>query len=140
LTQQHPDGLFVVEVLPLNQGWAPDGIPERVQTEFATWTRPAVAVIADTWLGAQPMPHRSIDPAAIYREQIDAVLWLGPDSTLTASRADPAIYQCGDYATELRRRGELLTQTQGQTVDFIAQGLQMAEAGPAWLQAERTSK
>jgi hypothetical protein len=132
LAQRHPGALFAAEVLPLNPGWAPDDARRRAQTELAAWPRPAIALLAHTWLGAQPMPKRAFDPAAIYEQQVDAVLWLGPDAALTASRADPAIYQCGDYATDLQRRGEILSQIEGQTVDLIAEGLQLAQAGANW--------
>jgi hypothetical protein len=132
LTQQHPDSLFVVEVLPLNPGWAPDDVRQRTQSEFGGWPRPAIALLAGTWLGAQPMPYRAIDPNSLYQEQVDAVIWLGPDTGLTASRADPAIYQCGDYAAELHRRGEVLSRIEGQPIDFNAEGLRMAQAGPGW--------
>jgi hypothetical protein len=132
LAQQHPGALFAAEVLPLNPGWAPDDVRQRVQTECATWPRPSLAHLAGTWLGAQPMPYRALDPASNYEDQVDAVLWLGLDAELTASRADPAIYQCGDYAAELRQRGEVLSRIEGQTVDFVAEGLRLAEAGANW--------
>jgi hypothetical protein len=132
LSQQHPDSLFAVDVLPLNPGWAPDDVRQRTQTEFASWPRPALALVAGTWLGAQAMPYRALDPNSLYEDQVDAVLWLGPDAGLTASRADPAIYQCGDYATELQHRSEVLSQIQGQPIDFISLGSQAAQAGPGW--------
>jgi hypothetical protein len=104
-----------------------------VETELTAWPRPSLALLAGTWLGAQPMPHRALDPSSTYGAQVDAVLWLGPESLLTASRADPALYQCGDYATELRRRSEVLSLIEGQPVDLIAEGLQLATAGPGYL-------
>jgi hypothetical protein len=132
IAEKHRDSLFAVDVLPLNPGWASDEVLQRLQTEFAEWPRPSFAVVAGTWLGAESMPHRAVDPASIYEQQVDAVLWLGPDDTLTASRADPTIYQCGDYAAELQRRGEVLSQIEGQPTDLISLGLQMAQDGPGW--------
>ena len=82
------------------------------------------------------MPHRALDTAtATYGAQVDAVLWLGPAAALTVSQADPAIYQAGDYAAELRRRSEVLSEIGGYpdgAADFIAEGLQLATAGPGW--------
>lgn len=132
LSQQHPGSLFAVDVLPLNPGWAADDVIHRTQTEFAAWPRPSIALVAGTWLGGQPMPNRAIDPNSVYQEQVDAVLWLGLDPSLTASRADPAIYRCGDYAAELHHRDEVLSQIEGQPVDFIADGLKLAQSGPGW--------
>jgi hypothetical protein len=132
LAQQHPDSLFAVDVLPLNPGWASDDLLQRTQTELEDWSRPAIALIAGTWLGGQPMPYRALDPNSRYEDQVDAVLRLGPDTGLTASRADPAIYQCGDYAAELRQRGEVLSGITGEPVDFIAEGLHLAQEGPGW--------
>lgn len=77
--------------------------------------------------------HLCHDPDATFEARVDAVLWLGPETTLTASQADPAIYQCGDYSTELQRRSEVLSQIGGYPggdPDFIAEGLALATAGP----------
>ena len=45
--------------------------------------------------------------AARYDRQADAVLYLGPGETLTASQPDPAIYHWGSYPNELRRAAAL---------------------------------
>jgi hypothetical protein len=50
---------------------------------------------ADCSLSAIPAPSSSCVVAARYSEQADAVLYVGPSEVLTASRAEPAIYQVG---------------------------------------------
>ena len=49
---------------------------------------------------------------------VDAVLWLGPEQTLTASQPDLALYQTGQYAADLRRRSQILTDIGGQPIDL----------------------
>jgi hypothetical protein len=135
LAEQHPGSLFVVEALPLNGGWAPDSVRWRVEEEATAWPRPSLALLAGTWLADQPMPRRAFDPASTYGAQVDAVLWLGSAAALTVSQADPAIYQAGDYAAELRRRSEVLSEIgryPDGPPDFIAEGLRLATADPGW--------
>jgi len=78
------------------------------------------------------MAYRAIDTAATrYGAQADAVLYLGPGESLTASRADPAIYRTGEYAAELRRVSQVLSQF-GNSVDLVADGLRLSQGGPCW--------
>jgi hypothetical protein len=50
---------------------------------------------------------------------------------LTASQADPTLYQSGAYRAELQRLSRLYTQA-GQATNFVADGLRRAQAGPSW--------
>ena len=135
LDQQHPKSVFTIETLPVNPGWMPDDAIQQIVTEFVAWTAPSVAKIAGTWLGQVAASVRAVDPNATLEAQVDAVLWLGPNTRLTASRADPAVYQCGDYATELARRSTVLNEiqgSQGRPVDMVADGLLAARAPANW--------
>jgi hypothetical protein len=129
LSAEHPDALFVIEPLPFNQ---PDGEDPHdwVETAMASWPRPSMALIEGTWLAAQPVVYRALEPDLTFGDQVDAVLWLGPETTLTASQADPEIYRSGDYATELARRSTILSEIEGQPIDYIAEGLALSTAAP----------
>ena len=48
--------------------------------------------------------------AVSFAAQADAVLYLGCAELLTASRAEPALYQGGEYAEELRRMSQIAAQ------------------------------
>jgi hypothetical protein len=141
LEKQHRGKLFVVDPLLLPPGTHRDGLLHRVQVGTADWARPSCALLAGTWLGAltkssrpwiNSMAYRATDAAAArYGAQADAVLYLGPGESLTASRADPAIYRLGDYAAELKRLGQVSGQL-GNPLDLVAEGLRLSEAGPSW--------
>jgi hypothetical protein len=82
------------------------------------------------WINS--MAYRAADSAAArYGAQADAVLYFGPGELLTASRADPAIYRSGDYAAELKRLSQVSGQL-GISMDLIAEGLRLSQAGPSW--------
>jgi hypothetical protein len=134
LANRHPRSLFVI--LPYTAVSAaihslPPGIPERLAQTLASWTAPSIATLAKTWLGPQTMSDRALDPNSTFQDQADAILWLGPDEALTCARADPALYRSGDYAAELQRRSEVLTQITGNTIDLIDEGLHLASLGPS---------
>jgi hypothetical protein len=139
--KQRPGKLFVADPLILPPGAAGDGLLRRVQASTADWGRPSCALLAGTWLGAltessrpwvNGMAYRAADAAAArYGAQADAVLYLGSGEALTASRADPAIYRSGDYAAQLRRLSEVLSQL-GEPVDLVAEGLRRSQAGASW--------
>ena len=126
LAQKHPADLFVVEPLPYH--WDDTAVREAAEAVPVSWERPSLALLDGTWLGAQPVSYRALEPGLTFADRVDAVLWLGPEQTLTASQADPALYQSGEYAAELRRRSEILTDIQGQPLDLVAEGLAMATA------------
>jgi hypothetical protein len=109
----------------------PAGVPERVEEALASWPVPSFTALANTWLGPQTMPNRALDPNSTFQDQADGILWLGTDDALTCARADPALYQSGDYAAELRRRSEVLSQITGITIDLVAEGLHLASLGPS---------
>jgi hypothetical protein len=141
LEKKHPKALFVVDPLILPPGTHKEGFLHRVQAATAGWARPSCASLAGTWLGAltesarpwiNSMAYRAKAPgAARYGAQADAVLYLGPGESLTASRPDPAIYRAGDYAAELKRLSQVSTQL-GRPLDLVAEGLRQSQAGPSW--------
>ncbi|GAA5026531.1 hypothetical protein [Actinopolymorpha pittospori] len=134
LANHHRRSLFVI--LPFATFNAdiyslPVGTPARVEETLASWPVPSFTALTGTWLGRQTMPDRALDPNSTFQDQADAILWLGIDDALTCARADPALYQFGDYAAELRRRSEILSQITGTTVDLVAEGLHLASLGPS---------
>ena len=77
------------------------------------------------------MAHCALNPAAArFSDQADAVLYLGPSESLTASRAEPALYQGGTYAEELKHWNEIAKQLGIRGQD----GLAMARSGPRYIQ------
>ena len=134
IAHRHSNSLFVV--LPFSSVSAaiqslPRGIPDRLVQTLAPWPVPSIAAVANTWLAPQPMPDRALDLDSPFQDQADAILWLGPDEALTCARADPALYQSGAYAAELRRRSEVLTAITSQPVDLVAEGLHLAGLAPS---------
>jgi len=141
LAQGHPGALYVIDLLVLPPGASPDPLVQRAQAAVAGWPRPSVAPLAGTWLGATTQSAEpwinsgaylaSTPPARRYGAQADAILWVGPGAILTASQADPTLYQCGAYRAELQRLSRLYTRA-GQPTDYVADGLGHAQAGPSW--------
>jgi hypothetical protein len=114
---------------------------QRTQAAVAGWPRPAVAMLAGTWLTTttqsasswvNTMAYRASTPtAARYGAQAAAILYLGLGAVVTASRRDPTLYQSGAYRDELARLSQIATQA-GMPSAFVADGLRHAEAGPNW--------
>jgi hypothetical protein len=131
LDRKHPGKLFVVlpvVLSPLDSKKDARADPQQVLRE---WARPALAALAGTRLGEGrgPLGHRALDPArARFCDEADAALYLGPAEVLTASRPDPALYQGGAYAEELRRYNEVLKKLGLRGRD----GLAFAQAGPRY--------
>jgi hypothetical protein len=128
LDQQSPGVTFVIDLLLV-----PPGAPDQLATLTGAWARPAAALLAGTWLGETQRPGRAVTAAAArYAEQADAVLYLGGGDTLTASRAEPAIYLAGAYHDELERRNRLQEAYTGQPSDLVGDALQRARLGPSY--------
>ncbi len=127
LEREYPGQLFIVYPLPYEYEAE---LGREIEEVLASWPGPSLARVDGTWLGAQPVSHRALDPDSTFEDQVDAVLWLGSRESLTASRADPAMYQQGDYAAELQRRSEILSGYFGEPVDYVDEGLRLATAGP----------
>jgi hypothetical protein len=131
LDRKHPGKLFAV--LPVLPSPADPKKDARADPEQAIrdWPRPALAALAGTWLGEGrgPLGHRAVDPArARFCDQADAALYLGPADVLTASRPDPALYQGGAYAEELKRYNDVLKELGLRGQD----GLAFAQGGPRY--------
>jgi hypothetical protein len=142
LAQRHPGALYVVDSLLVPPGPPADATAKRLAGILARWPRPALAALAGTWLGATTRrlaggwinagaDLASSAAAARYERQADAVLYLGPGAALTASRAEPAIYQSGPYRAFLERISPL-AQRFGGPADEAAQALRQALAGPSY--------
>jgi hypothetical protein len=125
-----PGALFVVDVLIR----PPDEAQDRMSLLTASWPRPSIALLAGTWLGGQENRADPLvdDGAASYGAQADAVLFLGTAEQLTASRAEPAIYQAGEYHDELGRIAGMLAEAGLSNNDDPAHALQIAERGPRY--------
>jgi hypothetical protein len=143
LAQRHPGSLFVIDLLLLPPGAPADAAAQRLQATLAAWPRPALALLAGTWLGATTqswannwingIANRAVNAAARrYGAQADAVLYLGPGETLTASQADPAIYHWGTYPDQLRRLSRIPDPAGGSATDLVAFGLRLAQGDPNW--------
>jgi hypothetical protein len=141
LEQRHPGALYVIDLLVLPPGAVQDPLLQRARAAVAEWPRPAVATLTGTWLGAtsqsaEPWVNSGAYLASTptgrrYGAQANAILYLGPGETLTASQPDPTLYQSGSYRAELQRLSRLYTQA-GQPTDYVADGLRHAQAGPSW--------
>jgi hypothetical protein len=127
LDRAHPGDLYVFYPLPFRYD---RDIGREVERALAASPRPSLAYLDGTWLGAQPVSHRALAAGSTFEDQVDAVSWFGPKDSLTASRPDPEIYQSGEYAEELRRRSRILSEFYEEDIDYIAEGLQLANAGP----------
>jgi hypothetical protein len=128
LADQHPDKLFVV--IPYLPSPPPEGSttqPPRVQA-ILRWPRPSIALLAGTWLGATTQKgSRVMSPeGTLFAAQADAVLYLGHPELWTASRPDPAIYRCGEYAEELNRMKDITAQLH---IRANLDGLKNAQSG-----------
>ncbi len=129
LERRHPGKLFIVDPLPFNER-DDEHAHDEVERELKSWPRPSFAMLDGTWLAAQPMTFRALEAGLTYGDQVDAVLWLGPETSPTASQADPALYRSGAYAAELRRRSAIFTEFDGELVDLVSEGLALSTAGP----------
>jgi hypothetical protein len=70
--------------------------------------------------------------AATYGKQVDAILYLGPGNTLTASQTWPEIFEAGRYHAQLQRLNPIVSSIDGTHEDLIAESLHWAEVGPGW--------
>lgn len=128
LSDANPGSLYVIFPLAGRSPGSPD--ITMVDAAFADWPRPSIASVAGTWLGDVSVPYRLLDTTNTqFGRQVDAVLWLGPEGTLTDSLPAAALYTNGSYADELRRRSAILSDIAGQPVDLNALGLQLAAGG-----------
>jgi hypothetical protein len=127
LSQNYPGKLFIINPLLLE----PQEQDQQSQL-VANWHTPALALLANTWLAAEPIPASDRNSATTLGAQCDAVLYFGGVGTLTASRAEPALYQGGDYATELLRRGNLLAEWGVQQGNPLDSALHTALLGPSY--------
>lgn len=76
-----------------------------VQREIASWPKPSLALLRGTGLGAMVPDPRPGRRQVRLEEQIDAVLYLGPASSMTMSRPAPGL--CADREYLEMRLGRL---------------------------------
>jgi hypothetical protein len=128
LVRRHPGILYVIDIaIPL------PGSQDPQDRLVSTWARPSVASLAGTWVGATPVPAGNrITTATTYGAVADALLYVGSGHQLTASRADPALYEGGAYAQELERRGKLFVLAGAQKGDALQSALRLANGGPSY--------
>jgi len=79
-----------------------------VQADIASWSKPSIALLRETVLGATEFAPLFQLPSGRFHsrrmeEQVDALLYLGPPSAMTVSRLSPNL--CSDAAyVEMRLR------------------------------------
>ena len=129
---------YVIDNLLLPPGAPPDHQAARAEHELTRTPAAVVAPLAGTWLGAtstssgggwiNELADRALTPAANrYDQQADAVLYVGPGDTLTASQPDPAIYHWGSYPKQLREAARL-----AGAGDQLALALHWATSSPGY--------
>ncbi|MFL5330316.1 MAG: hypothetical protein ACJ8C4_15555 [Gemmataceae bacterium] len=75
------------------------------------------------------MGHRALSPDSVrFDAQADAILCFGAADVLTASRGEACLYQCGEYADELKRLNDIAKQLGLPVRD----GLTGARSGPEY--------
>ena len=127
IDRKHPNSLFTIDVLIV-----PPGDTSAQAKQIASWNSPSLITLAGTWLGAETIPSTSGIAATTRAERADAVLYLGTADALTASRPDPSLYQGGDYAEELERRGKMLVAWGIQEGDPLKVNLENAKLGASY--------
>lgn len=123
IDRKHPNSLFTIDVL-IDKG---DNSAQAKQ--IASWRRPSLITLAGTWLGDETIPGATGITATTRAQLAEAVLYLGTANQLTASRPDPSLYQGGDYAAELERRGKMLVSWGVQEGDPLEVNLRSAKLG-----------
>ncbi len=112
-------------------------IRARVGDDVHDWRQPAVAPLVATWLGDQEGPsisYRALTLAdARYGAQADAVIYLGPDASLTRSLPDPAIYDDPEYRAFLARLGPIMSAVYGDTEDWLGDAVAAARGSSRFL-------
>ena len=143
LERRYPGHLYVVDTFALPPGRQKDAAGRRLQATLRGWSRPALATLAGTWLGAttrrldggwiNSTADRAVSAAAgRYDAQADAVLYLGSGEVLTASQPDPAIFEWGPYHKNLERLNPIVSQIDHQQENLITESVKQAEAAPNW--------
>ncbi len=135
ISLRHPGRLHVVDTLIV--GDLDRAIRARAGDSVHDWRPPAVAPLAATWLGDQEGPsisYRALTPAdARYGAQADAVIYLGPDASLTRSLPDPAIYDDPEYRAFLARLGPIMSSVYGDTEDWLGDAVAAARGSSRFL-------
>jgi len=99
LEARHPRSIFLIWAHM--SGWKTSELDPRL----ASWTNPALARLAGTWLGASAVGPAGESPTL---EQLaDGFLYLGPTRLLTISRPSLRLYRDAAYLRELLRRNEI---------------------------------
>ncbi len=137
LAERHPGQYAVIDTLIVGYLKHVDSsgtnLEPPVAENVANWQAPALAPLAGTWLGDQVGPdisYRAMTPEdQRYGSQADAVLYLGPDDTLTNSLPDPAIYT-GDYATFLDHLSPIMSAVYGDQEDWLGSAIAYAKSNP----------
>lgn len=127
LSQKYPGKLFIINPLLLTPQEQ-----DRQSQLVANWHTTTIATLANTWLASELIPASDRNIATTLGEQCDAVLYVGGVEALTASRAEPALYEGGDYSAELLRRGNLLVQWGVQQGNPLDNALHTALLGPGY--------
>jgi hypothetical protein len=132
IAQLHPGSLYVIDTLIV--GYLDQPSRARALDAVGTWAAPQMAPLSGTWLGEQPGPsisYRALTPAdERYDNQVDAVIYLGPDSTLRFSLPDPSIYSAGPYRDFLSSLSPVMSAVYGEPVDWLGDAVAAAKQDP----------
>ena len=95
---------------------------ERMQKDIGTWPKPSLTVVRGTRLGTLDFKYfagMETDPPTRMEEQYDAVLYLGPVSSITFSELPAALCTDAEYTT--MRRARMALGTGGATGPDVAE-------------------
>ena len=87
----------------------------ELQPDVASWPTPSLAILRGTILGSATWGARPDQPPIRMEEQFDAILYLGPPSSMTMSKLSPALCSDRSYMEMRLRRLNLLPSPLGAT-------------------------
>ncbi len=135
LNEAHPGSLYGIETTAVTPQEGSNPTWGRLEEAVEKWPRPALATLKGTWLGsvASPFAERAVSQEfKPFEAQADAILHLGTGGQLTASQADPTLFETGRYRAQLARLNPLVSRIDHTRENLITQSLRWAEAPPNW--------
>jgi hypothetical protein len=96
---------------------------KALQADVASWPAPSLAMLHGTTLGAATWSQGPQQHPIRFEDQADAILYLGPPSSLTASKLSPKLCSDPDYMKMRTWRLNLLPPPPGATTVSLADQL-----------------
>ncbi|MEQ1945973.1 MAG: hypothetical protein ABL995_02215 [Bryobacteraceae bacterium] len=92
-----------------------------LQADAISWPKPSLAILRGTLLGAEAFAHYAPGERVDWRsrpaeEQFDALLYVGPPSTITLSRMSRSLCADADYLKMRFRRISLMEKLMGEQI------------------------